>query len=320
MTASTDLMTADEIKLAREGGKIARAHLEGVKMLEGIKMGMSLLVGRRVAMQRADVNIPRGNPYTAYFQEWKREFKFPEGQREDRFYDEAIVCAQNYEIANRIIAALAVKQRAEMGVFGLAKRIRAYIKPEAQAKPKTVTKNVLAEAVIAVSGRLSDVERKQMATEPLKWWLKDPAAMARVMAAEDPVAMRTLVKAGAETLGQQIDLAPERPKPSPTMRNFLDLAAELLPANMPLIAAAFELITRYELRMVPLAAGKESRYVGFYEAYKGHPDFSEKVFETYLAWEKEQEAKHPEDLERWREKARAKVKPTAKTSKTAGDP
>jgi hypothetical protein len=301
-------MTEEEVELAREGGRIAREHTRGVKLYEGIKLGESLLVGRRVAMQRAGSNIPRGNPYTLYFQEWKREFKFPEGQRDERFFDEAIVCAQNKTIANEIIASLNVNQRAEMGVFGLAKRIRAALKPEAQVKPKKLDKNVLAEAVIAVSGRLSDVETKQMSAEPLKWWTADPKAMAGIMAEVDPVAMRALVKEGARKLGQRIDLAPEGKKPSPTLRAFLDLAAELLPSNMEAVAAAFELITRYKLTMTPLTEKEAPRYVALFEGYAGHPDFSEKVFERYLEWEKEQEEKRPDDLERWREKARAKVR------------
>jgi hypothetical protein len=70
--------------------------------------------------------------------------RFPHGKKStvplfegNGFYDDAIVCAQNRELAETIIGELTSRQRAEMGVAGLSKRIRAKLKEfEGDEKPQ----------------------------------------------------------------------------------------------------------------------------------------------------------------------------------------
>jgi hypothetical protein len=64
-------MTEEQVKLAREAGKLAHDHLSGAKLYEGLKIAESLLVGRNWAMMKAGVNNPRGRAYAEQFSHWK---------------------------------------------------------------------------------------------------------------------------------------------------------------------------------------------------------------------------------------------------------
>jgi hypothetical protein len=188
-------MTDEQIKLAYEAGLLATSHLKGGKLDEGMKIGEALLVGRNAAMTVAGTNKPQGKNYSKALYDWKRHFNFPTGKESEAFYDEAIVCAQNRVISDQIIASLSIKQRAELGVFGLAKRVRDQLKPK---KPRAQTRRASREAEF--DGRLADMEERQMSEEPLKWWRDTPEEIGRVMARVDGEAFRRLAKAGLAAL------------------------------------------------------------------------------------------------------------------------
>jgi hypothetical protein len=186
-------MTDEQVKLAREAGRLATRHLTAIKLYEGIRIGESLLTGRAAAMKAANTNRPIGKPYALAFVEWKSAFKFPTGKDAERFYDEAIVCAQHRQIAETIISALDGKQKAEMGVFGLAKRVRAKLRefegtPKRSRKPRAARDDQF-------DGRLRDVEERQRSEEPLKWWENDPGNIGRAMARRNRDAARQLATA-----------------------------------------------------------------------------------------------------------------------------
>ena len=147
-------MSDEQIKLAKAAGRLATKHLDGVKLYEGVKIGASLLDGRNVAMKIAGTNKPQGKAYAEAFREWKQHFKFPSGPDAEGFYDAAIVCAQHSSIADAIIASLSVKQGAELGVFGLSKRIRAKLNEFEGAPPRIAPVSRTA----ALEGRIADLE------------------------------------------------------------------------------------------------------------------------------------------------------------------
>jgi hypothetical protein len=194
-------MTDEQVKLAGEAGRLAARHLGGIKLAEGLKIGAMLLVGRAAAMKAAGVNAPLGRPYAEAFSEWKRSFKFPEGKEAQDFYDQAIVCAQHLAITEGIIAGLSAKQKPEMGVFGLAKRVRAKLNEFEGASKATQPKRQRAGHVASeFAGRLADIEERQMSEEPLKWWRDSPEEIGRAMARVDSVAFRRLSAAGLAAL------------------------------------------------------------------------------------------------------------------------
>jgi hypothetical protein len=130
-------MTDEQVKAAKEAGRLAARHLSGNKLNEGLTIGESLLVGRAAAMKVAKLNAPNGRAYADAFAKWKRTYKFPEGKEAEAFYDDCIVCAQHREVAETIIAGLAVKVKAGMGMSGLAKRVRARLREDVDGPPPT---------------------------------------------------------------------------------------------------------------------------------------------------------------------------------------
>jgi hypothetical protein len=164
-------MTDDEVANARRAGKLAQAHLKGAKLTEALTIGENLLVGSRAAMKAAGLDPadnnkpPTGRAYSEAFREWKDAFKFPRGKEEEDFYDAAIVCARHRTTADEIIAGLSVKQRSDMGVFGLAKRVRAKLREFEGGGSKPV-KNRPVSWRKEVDGRLADVEERVHASEP----------------------------------------------------------------------------------------------------------------------------------------------------------
>jgi hypothetical protein len=126
-------MTDEQVKLAREAGRLSTKALSGARLYEALKIGEALLVGRTWAMAKAGVNTPNGKAYAGQFKTWKRLFKFPEGREAEQLYDAAITCAANRSIADLVIASLSVKRRVELGVFGLASRVRKWLREEEEA-------------------------------------------------------------------------------------------------------------------------------------------------------------------------------------------
>jgi hypothetical protein len=187
-------MTDEQVKLARAAGKLATRHLNAIKLYEGISIGESLLTGRAAAMKAAKTNQPRGKQYALAFAEWKSAFKFPPGKDAERFYDEAIVCAQHRQIAETIISALDVKQKASLGEFGLAKRVRTKL-AEFDGTPAKKPRKPRAAREDEFDGRLRDVEERQRSEEPLSYWETDPDAIGRVMARRNRASARRLAAA-----------------------------------------------------------------------------------------------------------------------------
>jgi hypothetical protein len=191
-------MTDEEVKLTREASRLAARCLSGDKLTEGLKIGASLLVGRNAAMKAAGADTPQGKAYAEAFYDWKRAFKFPEGPAAEALYDAAIIVTQHPCLAEQIIGGLSAKRRAEMGVFGLAKRVRTKLR-EFDGKPKKARK-ARASREAEFEGRLADMEERQMSEEPLKYWRRSPEDMGRAMAREDSAAFRRLAAAGLALL------------------------------------------------------------------------------------------------------------------------
>ncbi len=157
-------MTDAEVKETKWAAKTVAQHLDGVKLLDGLRIGAVLLTGRQAAMRAAGSNKPQGRAYAEAFREWKQGFRFRTGKDAEAYYDHAIVCAQHRTIADEIIAGLSCKQRAEMGIFGLAARVRAKVRElEGASKPPRITP---AARLNRVEGELADVKERLAATEP----------------------------------------------------------------------------------------------------------------------------------------------------------
>lgn len=128
-------MTSEQVERAERAGRLATDHAKGVKLMEGLDIGDSLLVGREIAMRLAGVNAPNGRAYADHFLRWKIRFGFPTDKTFNGFCDAAIYCAQHRDTANAIIASLPPKQRAELGIQGLFKRVRVSVR-EAGGEPR----------------------------------------------------------------------------------------------------------------------------------------------------------------------------------------
>jgi hypothetical protein len=147
-------MTPEQVELAYEAGKLATAHVKGVKLYEGLKIGESLLIGREVAMRLAGVNAPTGRAYSDHLLRWKLRFGFPTDAAFNSFCDAAIYCAQHRDDANAVIASLLPRQRAELGIQGLVKRVRERVR-EARGEPHKPPKP---SPLTAMKARLADAE------------------------------------------------------------------------------------------------------------------------------------------------------------------
>jgi hypothetical protein len=103
-------MTDDEVREAKWASREVAKHLDGIKLIEGLRIGEVLMKGRHHAMKTAGINKPQGKAYAEAFREWKTAFKFREGKDAENYYDAAIVCAQHRTIANEIIASASSKR------------------------------------------------------------------------------------------------------------------------------------------------------------------------------------------------------------------
>jgi hypothetical protein len=180
-------MTNDEVREAKWAAREVAKHLDGVKLLDGLRIGEVLLTGRHHAMKAAGINKPQGKAYAEAFREWKQAFKFREGKDAENYYDAAIVCAQHRTIANEIVSLLDVKQKSEMGMFGLAKRVRAKVgeleggpKP-VKAKPESWRREI--------DERLAEIEERVASVEP-----KRASELVSLLAQHEPAEILELLR------------------------------------------------------------------------------------------------------------------------------
>ena len=194
-------MTDDEVREAKWASREVAKHLDGVKLLDGLRIGEVLLNGRHHAMKAAGINKPQGKAYAEAFREWKQAFKFREGKEAENYYDAAIVCAQHHTIANEIVSLLSVKQKSEMGMFGLAKRVRAKVS-ELEGGPKPV-KAKPESWRREIAGRLSDIEERVQAAEPRR-----ASELVSLLAKHEPVEILELLRLHhSPWLGRLMDAA-----------------------------------------------------------------------------------------------------------------
>ena len=158
-------MTDDEVREAKWAAREVAKHLDGVKLLDGLRIGAVLMQGRHYAMKAAGINKPQGKAYAEALREWKRGFKFREGKDAEYYYDNAIVCAQHRTLADEIISLLSERQKSEMGMAGLAKRVRAKLR-ELEEGPKPVKPPRPQSWRDDVNGRLADLAERMSAAEP----------------------------------------------------------------------------------------------------------------------------------------------------------
>lgn len=129
------LMTPDEVALARKASETVASYMSGeklkAKLHDALEIGDVLLGGSYEAMRAVGANQPLGKPYNMAFAKWKREFGFdvtPTGEKVPlAFLADCIVCARHRDIANDIIASLDANQRINVGISGLAKRVRTQV-------------------------------------------------------------------------------------------------------------------------------------------------------------------------------------------------
>ena len=189
-------MTDDEVKAVKMIARQIDKTLNGIKikLTEGLEHGALLMRGRQIAMKAARTNAPMGKAYAEAFRDWKQAFKLPTGKEAESYYSCAIVCAEHRTIADDIIAGLSGKQRSEMGMFGLSKRVRAKVKEfeEGPKPPKGPrASNTVREQVEAMreefENRLAALEPKS--TSDLVGLLvrRDPAELLEVARLHDPL-------------------------------------------------------------------------------------------------------------------------------------
>jgi hypothetical protein len=159
-------MTDEEVRRTKAAVKLVIKLAKGEQLSDALAVGEALLKGRAHAMKAAGANKPNGRRYAEAFREWKDSFKFPTGKEHEALYDAAITCAANRTLSEEIIASLDVKKRVEMGVFGLAVRVRAKVKElEEGPRPPRAPSSTKARFE-TVEGRLSDLEERVIASEP----------------------------------------------------------------------------------------------------------------------------------------------------------
>jgi hypothetical protein len=180
-------MTNDEVREAKWAAKEVARNLDGVKLTDGLRIGEVLMNGRHHAMKAAGINKPQGKAYAEAFREWKQAFKFREGKEAENYYDAAIVCAQHRTIANEIVSLLSVKQKSEMGMFGLAKRVRAKVS-ELENGPKPV-KDKPQSWRRDVEGQLADLQERLASAEP-----KRASELVSLLAQHEPAEILELLR------------------------------------------------------------------------------------------------------------------------------
>jgi hypothetical protein len=180
-------MTEEQVEAARWAAHTVEQHLSGIKLAEGLKVGESLLVGRNWAMNTAKVNTPNGRAYAEQFSHWKLMFKFRTDKEAEVYYDHALVCAANRRLADAIMTELPDRKKAEMGVFGLASRIRKRLREEERGPPPAASERT-ARPTEEVRLRAETAELRstilKLKDNPFSWWSGSAEAGARAMLEE----------------------------------------------------------------------------------------------------------------------------------------
>jgi hypothetical protein len=197
-------MTKEEVKRALAAARLVDKLSKSQQVSMGLEIGEQLLRGRAFAMHAAGTNKPQGRKYAEAFSEWKTTFKFPSGKDYNALYDHAIICAQHRSIAQEMLDGLSLQQRVEMGIFGLAKRVRARVNElEGRARETRKRRRPFHAEIEAVRGEMADMREELTAARaeaPQKHWRHDPEAVGAQMARLDGEAFRRLVAAGQKVL------------------------------------------------------------------------------------------------------------------------
>jgi hypothetical protein len=137
-------MSPEQIERAKKVREEALKDLKGARLYMALDVGEILLTGRTVAMNVSGSNTPRGWHYAQEFLKWKAHFgfdKMDDGKPFPSTYlDDCIVCAANRTVSDTIIAELDPNIRANMGVSGLAKRVRERVNAIKVAKAAEIAK------------------------------------------------------------------------------------------------------------------------------------------------------------------------------------
>ena len=204
-------MTDAEVKHARAAARLVTRITKGEQLARWLEVGDQLLKGSAFAAKAVGIpasnKAPTGQKYGEAFSQWKDAMKFPRSKEHNALYDAAIVCARHRQLAETIIAGLDLKHRVEMGIFGLAARVRAKLREfEGETKPRQPprTNAMLAE----VRGQLADMREELAAARsenPIAHWQTAPAETGRVMRRVNRRAAETLARAVLETDGSNDD-------------------------------------------------------------------------------------------------------------------
>lgn len=187
-------LTPEEIERAKRAGKLAQDSLSGHRLYESLDIGEVLLKGRAIALARSGASTPRqgGRPYAEVFAAFKQTFGFPtyndpkDQKRADAFYDDAIYCAQHRQFVDEIINKMDPRWRANVGVSGLAKRVRAKVReaqgyhPSPRVSPFANLKEQLAERDRELTKAKTDLQRAKVGAE-IDYERDTPANIVRVM-------------------------------------------------------------------------------------------------------------------------------------------
>jgi hypothetical protein len=193
-------MTTEEIAAAKEAGALAAEQLSGQTLLKGLKVGEQLVFGRKLILHKYGLKAPRGQPYGQYFQTWKVQFGFPvEFENLDHekqvkaYFDDAILCASQRDLAEEIVYQLGPKWRANNGVSALARRIRDILRDrkgkakagvEDDGEDMTKTRRKTGEEIVADAQKeLAELRAAvvRLKDNPFPWWTGSPEAGARSM-------------------------------------------------------------------------------------------------------------------------------------------
>lgn len=214
------LMTTAEVASARRGGEIVRQHRTGEKLRhqieEAFEVGTGLMIGRATAMRAAKANRPRGRPYFEAFAKWKRAFGYERtGDRPNNYFSDCLVIAERREIAEQIVTQTSEGEQFDLGLSGLANRVRDRLSetkaPEASAAAKT------SKAAVA------DAARTKTQARP------------RVREAADNAEIATLRKelwAARDRLEQLAMFLVDKPPPKAEERPFVKLRIPPLPETL----------------------------------------------------------------------------------------
>ena len=180
MVDFTTIMSPERIALAHKASALMNEHIGGVKLKEAMLIGEAILDGRNAAMEMSGSNDPRGGRYTRALAEWKLQFGFADKPK--ALLDDCMIAAQHRALSDEIIASLKPVQRANFGVAGLAKRVRAKLK-EIEGKiaiPRVSPQAKLKAQLEEAEGKLAHLEEERASIEedalPVQvGWFKDGA-------------------------------------------------------------------------------------------------------------------------------------------------